>query len=424
MFRFLHTADIHLDSPLLNLDRYDGAPTEAFRSATRRAFDRLVDLAIAEEVKFILIAGDLYDGDSRDFNTPLHFRRKMEELRSHNIRVFICQGNHDAQSNMRKAFRLQLPENTHVFSTKKPETVRMDELKVAIHGQGFAKPAIEHDLSPDYPPPETGWLNFGMLHTSCGVHEAHDRYAPSSVAGLTGKGYQYWALGHIHKGATLAGSDPWIIYPGNPQGRHIRETGAKGCVLGKVEDGRITIERRTVDVLRWEIVSLDVSQLDDPDRMIGEACSKIAESVDAADGRPLAVRVEFRGTTSAHRRLAGHADHWDRRLREDTVDRFDEAVWIEKIVFSTQPTTESVALEDMDSPVRGLLECVCDAAAGHAAFAEIREDLEQFLKQLPTDPRLPCESAQLDDERTVASLIQGAQDLITSGLLEPGETKQ
>lgn len=137
MFKFLHTADIHLDSPLLNLDNYDNAPRDDFRSATRRALDNIVDLAIGEQVRFVLVAGDLYDGDCTDFNTPLHLRRKMEQLGDHGIRVFIIQGNHDAASSMRKAFSLQLPENVHLFRTDKPETVTLDDLGGRNSRPGF-----------------------------------------------------------------------------------------------------------------------------------------------------------------------------------------------------------------------------------------------------------------------------------------------
>ena len=120
MFKFIHAADIHLDSPLQNLDQYEGAPVESLRVATREAFDNLIQLAIDEQVAFLLIAGDLYDKDSPDFQTPIHVRKKMELLARHDIRVFIIQGNHDATTVAKKAFdALTMPPNVHVFSTKK-----------------------------------------------------------------------------------------------------------------------------------------------------------------------------------------------------------------------------------------------------------------------------------------------------------------
>ena len=97
MFKFLHAADIHLDSPLRGLDRYEGCPVEEIRGATRRALEGLVRLAVAERVAFVLIAGDVYDGDWPDHGTGLFFARKMAELKDARIPVYLISGNHDAQ---------------------------------------------------------------------------------------------------------------------------------------------------------------------------------------------------------------------------------------------------------------------------------------------------------------------------------------
>src|SRR6202011_3159455 len=137
MFKFLHAADIHLDSPLKGLERYEGAPVEQIRKATRRALENLVQLAVMEKVDFVLIAGDLYDGDWKDYNTGLFFLAQMARLRSAEIKVFILSGNHDAANQLTK--HLRPPENVRFLSDRKPETVRLDEIGVAIHGQGFAK---------------------------------------------------------------------------------------------------------------------------------------------------------------------------------------------------------------------------------------------------------------------------------------------
>ncbi|WP_419619235.1 metallophosphoesterase family protein, partial [Thiolapillus sp.] len=147
--KFIHAADIHLDSALHGLERYEGAPVDEIRSATRRAFDNLIELAIEEEVAFILLAGDLYDGDWKDYNTGLYFMQHMARLCDAGIRVFIVAGNHDAASQITK--HLRLPDNVTLFSTKHPETVVLEDLNVAIIGQGFATRAVTDDLSQAYP---------------------------------------------------------------------------------------------------------------------------------------------------------------------------------------------------------------------------------------------------------------------------------
>lgn len=129
--KFLHAADLHIDSPMYGLDDYEGAPVSRLRGASRHAFIALVDLAIAEAVSFVVLAGDIYDGDWIDFRTGLFFREQLLRLRRAGILVFIVKGNHDAQSQITK----QLPdvEGVHVFSSLKSETVDLENLGVAVH---------------------------------------------------------------------------------------------------------------------------------------------------------------------------------------------------------------------------------------------------------------------------------------------------
>ncbi|MBW2597058.1 MAG: DNA repair exonuclease, partial [Deltaproteobacteria bacterium] len=201
--------------------------------ATRRAFDNLVQTAIKEKVSFVLIAGDLYDGDWKDYNTGLYFVSQMNRLRDVNIPVYIVAGNHDAASKVSRVLRL--PESVHLFPTQKPATLCINNIDVAIHGQSFASPAVKKDLSAKYPPRLPGYFNIGMLHTCVTGREGHESYAPCTLDGLRSKGYDYWALGHVHQHEVLM-DDPLIVFPGNIQGRHVQETGPKGCVLVSVDD--------------------------------------------------------------------------------------------------------------------------------------------------------------------------------------------
>jgi exonuclease SbcD len=190
--RFLHASDLHIDSPLRGLDRYDGDPLERLRTATRAALERLVDRALSEPVDFVLFAGDIYDRDWQDFHTGLYFREQMVRLGRAGIRVFIVQGNHDAQGVISR--QLALPSNVTVFSSRTAETVRIEELSVAIHGRSFPELVVGEDLIPSYPQPFPGAFNIGMLHTSLTGRPGHDPYAPTDLATLAAKGYDYWAL--------------------------------------------------------------------------------------------------------------------------------------------------------------------------------------------------------------------------------------
>ena len=224
--KFIHTADIHLDSPLVGLAAYQDAPVQQLRTVTRDAFSRLVDAAIEEEVDFMVIAGDLYDGSWKDYNTGHYFCREMGRLNKAKIPVYLLYGNHDSESEMTK--KLSLPSNVNVFESRKPSTYRIETLKVALHGRSYREAATFENLASSYPEPIAGWLNIGVLHTALGGYAAHQPYAPCSLDELTVKGYDYWALGHVHEHAILQ-KDPWIVYPGNLQGRHIREIGERGA---------------------------------------------------------------------------------------------------------------------------------------------------------------------------------------------------
>ena len=238
MFRWLHAADLHLDSPLRGLEQYEGAPVEALRGATRRALENLVRLAIAERVAFVVIAGDVYDGDWQDFNTGLFFDRQMRCLRDARIPVYVIRGNHDAQNRMTKTLRL--PDNVRYLANDRPETVEVAGAGVLLHGQGFEKAAVTADLSQGYPQAVKGHCNIGLLHTCATGRDGHEPYAPCNVGDLSAKGYDYWALGHIHAAENLApAGDPPICFPGNLQGRHAREVGPKGCTLVTVENGAV-----------------------------------------------------------------------------------------------------------------------------------------------------------------------------------------
>ncbi len=223
--KFLHAADIHLDSPLAGLNRRSDMPDAVIGHCTRRAFAAMIDLALAEDVAFVIIAGDLYDGDWRDFSTGLFFAEQMQRL---GRPCFLLRGNHDARSVITR--NLTPPGNVREFSSRACETIELPGLRVALHGRSFPDRAVTEDFSAAYRQPVPGMLNIGVLHTSADDPGEHETYAPCRVADLALKGYDYWALGHIHARRVLS-ERPWIVFPGNPQGRHPKEPGPKGCTL-------------------------------------------------------------------------------------------------------------------------------------------------------------------------------------------------
>jgi exonuclease SbcD len=296
-FGFVHTGDIHLDSPLKGLAGQEGAAAERIRTATRSAFCNLIDYAIEEEVSFLVIAGDLYDGDWRDYRTGLFFVGQMGRLARAGIRVFLLYGNHDADSQITK--RLTLPDNVEVFSYKNPQTFEIYDLRVALHGQSFRQRDITDNLVPAYPDPIAGAFNIGVLHTGLGGMGGHLNYAPCSLDDLVNKGYDYWALAHVHQAAVLS-QNPHVVFCGNLQGRHIRETGPKSAYLVTVEDGQVAdVTSVEADVVRWAHVTVPVDGSSNPGDLIGRIGRAMEETVnDASAGRLVACRIELTGRTA------------------------------------------------------------------------------------------------------------------------------
>ena len=348
MIRFIHAADPHLDSPLQGLEAHEGAPVEVLRGATRRAFENLVNLAIEESVDFVVIAGDLYDGDWKDYSTGLFFRAQMVRLQNRGTPVYLIAGNHDAASVITK--KLSLPENVHVFSTRTTESLEVAGHPVTIHGRGFPNRAVPENLAIEYPMAVPGRFNLGLLHTSLTGRPGHDTYAPCSVAELREKGYGYWALGHIHQPEVI-NKDPWIVFAGNCQGRHIKETGQRGCRLVAVSDSLQVegVEWRSLDVVRWEELNVDLSGVEtetDATRLVGDAMGK---AVTAAEGRLVAVRIVLSGTTQLHGSLHRNDEHWNAQFQASAQDLGAEAIWIERITVSTSPVYDIAQLAERDA---------------------------------------------------------------------------
>ena len=411
-FTFLHAADLHIDSPLRGLVRYDGAPTGRLRSATRDAFANLVSEAVERGVAFMIIAGDVFDGDWRDYNSGLWFASELRRLRAASIPVFLLRGNHDADSKVTK--KLALPDGVLEFSSKAPETVQIDELGVALHGQSFPDARVEENLARTYPAPEPGMLNIGVLHTGLEGYEGHGRYAPCTVSDLAAKRYDYWALGHIHK-REIVSEDPWVVYPGNVQGRHARELGAKGATLVTVKGGRIEgLQELICDVARWVHVQVDVTGQDDEEGALDRAARALGDEVESAGERLVAARVTFTGATE----LDGTFRSQPKRIRSEICARglaLSPDLWVEKVRFDTTPPGADT---QRGGRLDALIERVAAAEIDGDEAAQLAEELAQITSKLP--PRVTERVSALDASSVqkaatsarlyLAALLSGAGD--------------
>jgi exonuclease SbcD len=416
VFSFLHAADIHLDSPLVRLERYEGAPVIELRQATRRAFENLVQLAVAENVAFVLIAGDLYDGDWRDYNTGLFLVSQMTRLREADIRVFIVSGNHDAANKMTKTLRL--PDNVNVFPTDRAGAFVLDDFGVAVHGQGFARPAMRKDLSAGYPGGLPGHFNIGMLHTCATGREGHEPYAPCTVAGLTGKAYQYWALGHVHQREVIC-DDPMIVFAGNIQGRNIRETGPKGCMLVDVdESGSIHTDFRPLDVIRWSKCHVDATVSKTGYDVVDRAYEQLEQVLGQSEGLPLVVRVEVTGMSPAHEGLMSDPERWRNEIRSAAIDLSGGRVWIEKVKILTSVASGRKTSNRSEGPLGELSLLIDEIRSDSTRMEGYAGILEDLWKKLPRELKESAERLGRDREAWIAKALEEVRPMLLGRLTD------
>ena len=410
MFKFIHTADIHLDSPLHRLETYEGAPRQEIRQATRRAMENLVDLALTEAVDFIIIAGDLFDGDWQDYHTGLYFIAQMHRLKAAGIGVYIVSGNHDAASQITR--RLPYPDNVHRFAHRAPETRLIETHKVALHGQSFARPAVTDNLVLGYPEPIPGYFNVGLLHTSLNGRPGHAAYAPCTLADLEARGYDYWALGHVHAFEIVA-TNPPVVFPGCIQGRHIRENGIKGAVLVSVTDNAMPdIAHQPLDVIRWASLAVDLTKADTRPAALERFAVALAEAVQANDPLPLIVRVVFAGPTPLHNALTGDPDDWKEAVRAASLAQFGERVWIERVLLDTRLPAMAGSAPVAPGPLQELEQVMAQIESDEDQLRAIGDELQSLYRKLPAEYRRGSRAMDPNDPDQIRLLMAQAQALL------------
>lgn len=411
-FRFVHTADLHLDSPLRSLALKNPDLAELVRGASRKALETIVDLCLAEEVDALLVAGDLYDGSQTSMNTALYLASELRRLEQAGIRVFLIRGNHDSQSTIKK--ELTLPVNVHLFSGRvKPVLAKTldNGREVHIHGVGFDNPHAPDSLLSSFQAPIADAVNIGMLHTSLAGAPGHDPYAPCSVAELARQGFDYWALGHVHQ-RQVHSEKPLIVMPGMPQGRDVNEAGAKTVTLVTVEDdGRLTAVERAIGHAVFERLRVDLNALEEWPQMIEIAGQAIASIRQRTVAEQLILRMHLIGTTSLSWKLRRDPEFLMAEM--SNLAAACPGCWIEKVEVSCKaPGTDNVQggpdpIEEIAGLVRG------DVLPSHAFRQQIGETLKELLGQLPREirERLEKDEAAIDGLLT-SSAREGSDDVL------------
>lgn len=348
------------------------------------------------------------------------FLKQLSRLREADIPVFMIRGNHDAASRITKS--LTLPDKVYEFSSKKCETHRIEDLDVAIHGHSFATRAVTDDISRNYPNADAGCLNIGLLHTCATGKDGHENYAPCTVDGLTAKGYDYWALGHVHHREILC-EEPWVVFAGNTQGRHAREVGDKGCSLVTVSDARIVnVEHRSLNVVRWFNSPVKWERSLGRDGVLDEVRKSLLKAQKASEGQLAAVRLTITGESDDHLEITRFPENFRSDCQAVANDIGDD-LWLEKIKVATRPSIDLDTIRRTDGPVGDLLRFI-DSKRGDGAFASQAPTLiDDLWPKLPDTYKNSADALRLNDPEQLRNLLNDVERELVLRLMarEAGE---
>lgn len=342
-FTFVHAADLHLDSPFegLGVDSTDSPHVaKAAREATFVALDRIVALCLEREADFLLIAGDVYDRGYRTTRAQLRFRDAVQTLSDAGVQTFVVHGNHDPLSATFEA--IDWPEALTVFGSEAVETVSLsarDGTPVTISGISYRDSHEERRLHRKFSRPDTAGYHIAVLHCSLSTHRGRRAYCECELGELTERGFDYWALGHVHTRRILS-EQPYVVYPGNPQSRSVRETGPRGCTVATVtpEHKKTACEFVPTDSVRWERLEVALDTISTLDQAETVAETVVSSALQAAQGRDLVLRLHLTGRTPLHRDLAVSAtrDTLLERLRA-TFSAERPFAWVEQLDVACAP---------------------------------------------------------------------------------------
>ena len=380
--RFIHAADLHLDSPFTGIKSTNDTISQHLCDATFKAYKNIIDLCLVEKVDALLLAGDLYDGADRSLRAQLALVYGLNRLDEAGIRSFICFGNHDPLSGWEA--KLDLPPLCHRYGPD-VEAIPLDPDnpgKAMVYGVSYPKRDVQDNLAQRFHDLHTnGAFTIGLLHCNVAGNTEHERYAPCSMDDLTGNGIDYWALGHVHTRQVPREQGPAIVYPGNPQGRNPKETGERGVYLVEVNDlGRVRLDFRPVDTVRWQQLDLIIDELSEEQALIDRADEEVDRLLTQTDGRHLVYTLNIKGRGPLHKTVqrTDFQDDLQERIN-DTWSERDPFAWCERLQVTTSPPIDREELRQAEDFVGDLLRFIDGAKKDDALLSELGEELQALL---------------------------------------------
>ena len=416
--RFIHAADLHLDSPFRAL-RTEAPPhvADAMQRATFEAYENIIGLCLREQVDALLVAGDVYDGADRSLRAQLKFVDGLNRMDAAGIRSFICHGNHDPLDGWEA--HLDLPPRCVRFGSEVTgEPVFPEEPERAtVYGISYPTREVRENLSPRFAEAVAGpGFNIGLLHANVGGNSDHDSYAPCSVTDLAETSINYWALGHVHTRQVLRPERPTVVYPGNPQGRHPGETSARGVYLVEVDDfGSVSLEFRPVDVVRWERLEVPIAGLETEQELLDAVDYASAACAESAEGRDVVLRLTLTGR--------GPLNRWLRRpdtpedIRERLNGQYANArpwLWCERIQINTAPPFDRRQVALREDFAGDLARLSAELLDDPNALDELRDELRVLFVNSNAGPYL---RNHLPSDDVMRELLDAAVDECLAALV-------
>ena len=414
--KFVHTADLHLDTPFTGLSRLDPGLAGRLRDATSRALASIADLCISEKVDFLLVAGDIFESGSAGLAAQIRFINELERLSANRIPVYFICGNHDHLDAWDNSFTL--PEGVYRFGSSGVEKVthfRDGEPVADIYGISYKSSHIRQSLVPLFEKAEKpAPFSIAMLHGMADVIGHDEKYAPFALRELLQKPFDYWALGHVHKRGVLS-DDPPVVYPGNPQGRDFGEAGEKGCYLVEVfAGGRTSLEFVPVQHIRFEEAEIDLTATDDISKLSSSIDKALGNLVFTAEAERIILRIKLTGRTRLHRILnrPGEVEQItaDLNSRHSGGDGFPV---IDSIEVLTRPVIETGLLAGRTDFVGGLVRDIEKYENDNELLEEL---VERICRELPAS-KIFRETGELSAEQK-QMILQKAKWLLLDKLAD------
>ena len=378
--RFVHAADLHLDSPFQGVR--NNAPDDiatALHESTFAAYERIIDLCIREEAQALLVAGDIYDGADRSLRAQLRFIEGLKKLDEAGIQSFVCHGNHDPLDGV--AARLVLPERSHQFREQVEAIPLGNGSRATVYGISYPRRDVFEDLTPHFQRRPDDGFAIGLLHASVGDIGEHVSYAPCTVESLTSTGIDYWALGHVHTRSVLRDSDPAIVYPGNIQGRHANENGERGIYIVDVDrNNRPSLTHVSVCSVRWETVSVDIGALEREQDLLDALDTAASDLLDGAGGCGVVCRIRLTGRGELHQflHLDGSVDDLREQLNDDLTRR-TPFLWCERIAVETSPQFDRAGRLQSEDFLADVLRMIDELQADPGRLRDIAHQVMEPL---------------------------------------------